>query len=390
MKPLLIFLLLFPTLLFAQEDESKYLTGAVPLVNGRVIFSKQIKAPGLSKAQVYEIALEWAQKEFKTEGEDKKNRVTYSNPEEGEIMCYGDEMMVLKKSTLALDRTRIGYTMNIKCSDGMCETQLTNIIYLYNVSYQSDPIRYEAEKWITDEYALSKNKLLRGTKLFRIKTIDMEEEMVKGLTTNLAKKAMVTPPPTAPAATAVATVAATPKAEEISATQPSDLSGYKKINADKIPGNIIKMLTNDWMLITAGNDSKFNMMTASWGGIGQLYNKPIAICFIAPTRYTYQLMESNDTYTLSFYTEAYRDALTLCGTKSGRDGDKVKESGLTPLTTPAGSKAFGEAWLIVECRKLVSQPIDHNGINDPKLKKDWEGKPMHKMYIGEIINIYVK
>lgn len=387
MKPLLIFLLLFPTLLFAQDDESKYLTGAVPLIDGRVIFSKKIDAPGLSKAQIYETAFEWAKSNFRTEG-DNKNKVTYSNLEKGEIMCYGDQMMVLKKSTLALDRTRIGYTMNIKCSDGACEIKMTNIIYLYNVSYQSEPVKYEAEKWITDEYALSKNKLMRGTKLFRMKTIDLVDEMAEGLTNSLTKKMNVATPlpvPQRPTATLTKN-----EKEEIAPTQPSDLSGYKKINPDKLPGNIIKMLTDDWMLITAGNDKKFNMMTASWGGIGRLYNKPIAICFIAPSRYTYQLMESNDTYTLSFYTEAYREALNICGSKSGRDTDKVKESGLTPLTTPEGSKAFGEAWLILECRKMVSQPIDHNGINDPKLKKDWEGKPMHKMYIGEIINIYVK
>lgn len=387
MKPLLIFLLLFPTLLFAQDDESKYLTGAVPLIDGRVIFSKKIDAPGLSKAQIYETAFEWAKSNFRTEG-DNKNKVTYSNLEKGEIMCYGDQMLVLKKSTLALDRTRIGYTMNIKCSDGACEIKMTNIIYLYNVSYQSEPVKYEAEKWITDEYALSKNKLMRGTKLFRMKTIDLVDEMAEGLTNSLTKKMNVATPlpvPQRPTATLTKN-----EKEEITPTQPSDLSGYKKINADKLPGNIIKMLTDDWMLITAGNDKKFNMMTASWGGIGRLYNKPVAICFIAPSRYTYQLMESNDTYTLSFYTEAYREALNICGSKSGRDTDKGKESGLTPLTTPEGSKAFGEAWLILECRKMASQSIDHNGINDPKLKKDWEGKPMHKMYIGEIINIYVK
>ena len=66
------------------------------------------------------------------------------------------------------------------------------------------------------------------------------------------------------------------------------------------------------------------MMTASWGGLGHMYNKPVAFCFINPTRYTYQLMENNDTYTLSFYTETYRDILNYCGTNSGRDKDKVK------------------------------------------------------------------
>ncbi|MDR3308864.1 MAG: hypothetical protein LBS80_02805 [Tannerella sp.] len=78
------------------------------------------------------------------------------------------------------------------------------------------------------------------------------------------------------------------------------------------------MLTDDRMLITAGTDAKFNMMTASWGGLGTLYSRPVATCYINPQRYTYQLMEANSTYTLSFYTEAYRSALQYCGTNSGR------------------------------------------------------------------------
>lgn len=383
MKYLLLLFLLIPTLLFAQEDDKKYLTGAVPLVDGKVIFSKEIANSALSKEQIFNLANDWANKLFITKGEDK-NRVAFSNPDEGRIVCYGDHMLVLKRSTLALDRTRMGYIMEIKCSPGRCDVKISNISYLYNVSYQKEPVRYTAESWITDEYALSKNKLIRGSKFFRMKTIDLSNELFAGLENALSgDKSTISP------SVPVATAPINPK-ETIQSTIPSDMNGYRKINADKLPGNIIKMLTDDWMLITAGNDNKFNMMTASWGGLGRLYNKPVAICFIAPTRYTYQLMESNDTYTLSFYTEAYRDALNVCGSKSGKDTDKVKESGLTPVSTPAGSKAFAEAWLIVECRKMVSQPVSYDGINDAELKKNWNGKQMHKMYIGEIINIYVK
>lgn len=168
------------------------------------------------------------------------------------------------------------------------------------------------------------------------------------------------------------------------------LDGYRSITPDRIPGNIIKMLSEDWMLITAGKDEEFNMMTASWGGLGVLFGKPVAICYINPARYTYRLMETSDTYTFTFYTEAYRDVLQYCGSASGRDQDKVKESGLTPLTTPTGSKAFGEAWMIIECRKMISQPLSTEVMNDPQLKAEWLGKQVHKMYIGEIINVWVK
>jgi flavin reductase (DIM6/NTAB) family NADH-FMN oxidoreductase RutF len=101
-------------------------------------------------------------------------------------------------------------------------------------------------------------------------------------------------------------------------------------------------------------------------------------------------MEKHDTFTLSFYTEAYRAALQYCGSTSGRDTDKVKGSGLTPITTPEGSKAFSEAWMIIECRKLISQPLSTEVVNDEKIRGEWLGKQMHKMYIGEISNVWIK
>jgi flavin reductase (DIM6/NTAB) family NADH-FMN oxidoreductase RutF len=150
------------------------------------------------------------------------------------------------------------------------------------------------------------------------------------------------------------------------------------------------MISKDWMLITAGNKDKFNMMTASWGGFGVLYNKPVAICFVNPARYTYQLMESGDTYTLTFYTEVYRDALKYCGSKSGRDEDKVAGSGLEPVQMESGAMAFRQAWMVIECKKLLSQSLSPDAIADPAERAKRAAQPMHKMYIGEILNVWVK
>ncbi|MEG1749602.1 MAG: flavin reductase, partial [Tannerellaceae bacterium] len=129
---------------------------------------------------------------------------------------------------------------------------------------------------------------------------------------------------------------------------------------------------------------------ASWGGLGMMFGKPVAFCFINPTRHTFDLMEKSDTYTFTFYTEAYRDALKYCGSTSGKNTDKVKGSGLTPITTPTGSKAFGEAWMIVECRKLLSQPIDNASITNQALTKEMSGKQLNQMFVGEIINVWIK
>lgn len=94
------------------------------------------------------------------------------------------------------------------------------------------------------------------------------------------------------------------------------------------------------MLVTAGNAEKFNMMTASWGGLGFLWNRPVAFVFIRPQRYTFDFVERNEGFTLSFFGEEYRKVLQLCGTKSGREIDKVAETKLTPL------QLHREIWLL--------------------------------------------
>lgn len=389
MKHFLFILMCIPVMLFAKDDKN-YLTGAVPVVDGKVTFSKDFSSLPLSQDQIFDLVLNWANDRFKPTENHKGNRVLYSNKEKGEIACGGEEYIVFHKKALSLDQATINYRLTFICSPGKCDVEISGIRYEYKVSYQKDPEKYTAEDWITDQHALSKNKLVRGNGKFRTTTIDLADNifseiqaLIGGSLINDATSAAVQVK-TIPAATL------TPAIPASGNNNPSELQGYKRITPDKIPGNIIKMLTEDWMLITAGNDSEFNMMTAGWGGLGSMFGKPVAFCFIAPNRHTYKLMEKDDTYTLTFYTETYRDASKICGSKSGKDTDKVKETGLTPITTPVGSKAFSEAWLIIECKKMISQPITPEAINDNTLKTEWAGKDLHKMFVGEIINVWVK
>ena len=126
---------------------------------------------------------------------------------------------------------------------------------------------------------------------------------------------------------------------------------FKEISPNEIRDNPFKLIGKDWMLVTAGDKSKFNTMTASWGGVGILWNKPVAFTFIRPQRYTFEFTEQGEYYTLSFFDEEYRKALNFCGTKSGRDYDKVKETGLTPVFSE-DAPYFGEAKLVLVCKKL--------------------------------------
>jgi hypothetical protein len=107
--------------------------------------------------------------------------------------------------------------------------------------------------------------------------------------------------------------------------------GFKETKPESLTDNPFKLIGSDWMLITAGTPEAFNTMTASWGGLGILWERKVATCYIRPTRYTYEFAERAQYFTLSFFSEKHRKALTYCGTHSGRNSDKVNEAGLTPV-----------------------------------------------------------
>lgn len=172
-------------------------------------------------------------------------------------------------------------------------------------------------------------------------------------------------------------------------------SNYDRIDPNQLPDNPIQLIGTEWMLITGGDKSGFNTMTASWGGIGYIWEKPVAFTFVRNTRFTYQFLEKNNGFTLSFFTEDYRGALKICGSKSGRDSDKIKEAGITAIETPSGLMSFKEARMIIECKKMFVQELDLNHL-DKDVKESviadfYKGDAAkHQQYISEITNIWIK
>ena len=164
---------------------------------------------------------------------------------------------------------------------------------------------------------------------------------------------------------------------------------FRESGPEQLTENPFRLIGRDWMLITAGDRSSFNTMTASWGGLGVLWERKVAFCFVRPTRYTYQFMERSPLYTLSFYPEQHRKTLTFLGSHSGRDRDKVKESGLTPVRDE-GFIYFDEARLVLVCRKLYFQDIGPERFLDPKIMDMYPQKDFHRMYVGEVVNCLVK
>lgn len=164
---------------------------------------------------------------------------------------------------------------------------------------------------------------------------------------------------------------------------------FKEINAEELQFNPFTRIGSDWMLITAGDERKFNTMTASWGGTGVFWGKNTATCYIRPQRYTKEFVDANDKFTLSFYNAKYKKALSLFGSVSGRNRDKVAESGLTPCFID-GTTAFEEADLIFVCRKIYQDDMPaENFIEKENDEKWYPQKDYHTMYIAEIIKILV-
>ena len=161
---------------------------------------------------------------------------------------------------------------------------------------------------------------------------------------------------------------------------------FTETDPAKLNDNLIRLIATDWMLVTAGTREKFNTMTANWGGMGYLWNKNVVFVFVRPERYTYEFIESCDGFTLTFYDDRYRDALNLCGTKSGRNCDKVAETGLTPFFTGSGYPAFAEARIVIECRKLYAAQLSRDAFLDrePLDTHDRTKGGLHKVYIAEI------
>jgi flavin reductase (DIM6/NTAB) family NADH-FMN oxidoreductase RutF len=150
------------------------------------------------------------------------------------------------------------------------------------------------------------------------------------------------------------------------------------------------LFANRWLLLTAGDFSarRYNTMTVAWGSIGTLWNKPFVQAVVRPQRHTRKFMDEFDTFTLCAFPPACRAALQLLGTKSGRDGDKIAESGLTPAAAEkVAAPVFAEAILAIECRKLYWQDMDPKGFVAPFVAANYPQKDYHRIYFGEIVAV---
>lgn len=166
----------------------------------------------------------------------------------------------------------------------------------------------------------------------------------------------------------------------------------KQIDIKELNENFIEAIGKEWMLVTAGTEKSFNTMTASWGGIGFLWGKPVVFTFIRPERYTYDFIEDNEYYTQAFLGEENKAILNFCGSKSGKDTDKVAETGLIPVVTPKGNITFEQARLTLECKKLYKTMLREGDVLNDSVLQWYSPKKgnFHAVYVAEITAVWVK
>ena len=195
-KIFIVILMCLPMIVMAQNSwekpveknntDNKYLAGAVPVVDGKVVFETNISAPGKKAGEIYQTMLRELEAMTKEEGHFEQSRIISANPEKNEICAVYQEWLVFKSTALILDRTRLFYNLVVTCEDEKANVKMNRIHYLYEE--ERNPQTFKAEEWITDEYGLkkSKEKLSRVTGKFRRKTIDRKDYLFDKFT-NLLK-----------------------------------------------------------------------------------------------------------------------------------------------------------------------------------------------------------
>ena len=348
MKNIITLLFLYLPFLVNAQTDAKYLEGAITLKDGKVTFSSEMVTPAMTKEQIYETILNWANKRFQPT-EKMNARVLFQNPEEGSIAIGGEEYLVFSTSALALDRTRIYYQLKVLCENGKSNIEMTRIRYWYDEARNGGE-KYEAEEWIIDEWGLNKSK----TKLapicgkFRKKTIDLKDELFMEIQSVLGNKMIelgLKSAPIKPEAQ-VQIVQAQPISQPVEIMQPEPTP--EKIN--QASDDIETIITqSSRMTITAGNDEQFEISKECWGGFGELFGKKVVFCLIDTQKTMGNLlMTQSENYKISFYQSNNNQ--------------------------PA---------LVINCKKLMAQTI--NGEEAKKMSPNCIVGKSYNMYVGEII-----
>jgi len=170
---------------------------------------------------------------------------------------------------------------------------------------------------------------------------------------------------------------------------------FKPISPEEMTDNVFTLTGKDFYAITAGKADHYNSMIGSGGGWGLMFMRPATWCFIRADRYTLEILQKEQAYTISYFPNEYKKQMLYLASKSGRGSDKMKEVELTSVQTPAGGMSFKESRLIIECRLTAlttGSPDDYctQEAKDYINEAYKEANVYRKMVFGEIAHVWVK
>ena len=163
---------------------------------------------------------------------------------------------------------------------------------------------------------------------------------------------------------------------------------YKEISVKDVKENLVKLIASDWALLTAGNENGFNTMTVSWGSVGELWGKDMATVYVRPQRYTKKYIDSNEYFTLTFYNDDDKNILSFCGSHSGKDVDKVKETGLVPIFDEK-APYIKQAKLVLICKKMAVSRFKQEDFLDSSIMNNYADNDFHEIYYGAIEKVLI-
>lgn len=165
----------------------------------------------------------------------------------------------------------------------------------------------------------------------------------------------------------------------------------ERIDPSNLHLPICRSWNDEWFLLTAGDfqAGQYNTMTVAWGGLGCMWSRPMAMVVVRPQRHTRRFIDRFPDFTLSHFPPAYRDALSFCGSHSGKNVDKIKECGLSPIAShEVAAPGFAEADLVLECRTMYHDDFKPERFQAPFIEANYPSHDYHRVYLGEILAVF--
>lgn len=153
--------------------------------------------------------------------------------------------------------------------------------------------------------------------------------------------------------------------------------------------DVFKKFHQQLAVITSGSIEDFRCMTIGWGAMGNVWAHPgsTITVYVNPARYTFDYMQEKEYFTVCFFPEEYRKDVMTLGTKSGRDGDKVALTGLTPKALENGV-GFEQAELTFVCKKLYGDQFKLDKVPEELRSGIYSKFEPHYFYIGSIVDAF--